>query len=63
MTTQFVAKGNGTAIHIAYSYEGGSMDGFLATMCDKWGSNGAYGSRIRPVQATAATCKSCLKNS
>jgi hypothetical protein len=39
------------------------MAGHLATLCDKWGANGAYGSAVRPAKnAEAATCKSCLKN-
>jgi hypothetical protein len=57
-SVQYVTKGNGSAIHIAHVYSNGN----LATLCDKWGSSGAYGSRVRPVAVEAATCKSCLKN-
>lgn len=54
----FVTKGNGSAVHIAHVYDNGN----LATKCDKWGSSGAYGSRIKPAQATEATCKTCIRN-
>ena len=57
-SVQYVAKGNGSAIHVAHVYANGN----LATLCDKWGATGARSSRIRPVAADAATCKSCLKN-
>ena len=54
----FVTKGGGSAIHIAHVYPGGN----LSTKCDKWGSSGAYSSRIKPSQAEAPTCKSCIRN-
>ena len=60
MNQQLVTKGNGAAVHVAYVYDG-QMAGRLATLCDKWGSNGVYGSRIRISTAQQATCKSCMK--
>lgn len=57
-TTTLVTKGNGTAVHIGT--EQGAGYG-LATLCDGWGNRGAYGPRIRPTNAPAATCKACIR--
>ena len=57
-TIQYAKKGNGVAIHIAHVFPGGA----IATLCDYWGEIGLRGSRVRPIDAAAATCKSCLRN-
>lgn len=51
----YVKQGNGTAVHIAYVYDG-RMEGRIATLCDRW----VHNHRIRKVEADAATCKRCL---
>lgn len=50
-----VTKGNGKAVHALVNMYSGP-----ATRCDKWGHNGAYGSRIRTATGPV-TCKRCVK--
>lgn len=59
-TTKYVKRGNGTAIHIAKEYI--ELDGtvfLLAARCDKFGRTA--GRVVRYIDASAATCKTCLR--
>lgn len=56
-----VTKGNGSAVHIAVASTWAA--GGVVPKCDTWGGSGGGGrvSRIRPSNAEAPTCKSCIR--
>jgi hypothetical protein len=60
MNAGFATRGNGTAIHIT-----SECNGSVVALCDKWASAALCSTRrkgsVCPIQAEAATCKSCLK--
>lgn len=60
---QFVTIGQGRSIHAARYYT--SQDGtqILAAACDRTGfARRERGRKVRPAQASAVTCKACLRS-